>query len=289
MFDKTRLNFLWFILGTMIFFLAASWLNIGTLVFSKSQVPNWFLTLLCLVTVWKIADLGREFVHRSRREAKEDIQTQKSQYQREKTPGGAVVWMFTGQPRHYACPLCFEDSIQILHEQGETDGYFECPKCKCYYLIRPAIPTNHDVTLPSYSRRRSSNERALTVLEAVGRGWDKEECGSGQDISRVQGHALYAAIRQAKAQPGSAEEFTRRIHEGTLPIVSNLAGFKAYYVVYGDDDLVTTVSIFEDQTAAEECNSRMMDWIQQHGGSMMAGPLLALVGMVIVHQGRREP
>ena len=88
------------------------------------------------------------------------------------------------------------------------------------------------------------------MLEAVGRGWDKEGWGSGQDIARVKGHTLYAAIRQAKAQPGSAEELTRRVHEGTLSIVSNLAGFKAFYVVYGDDDLVTTVSVFEDQTAA---------------------------------------
>ena len=99
---------------------------------------------------------------------------------------------------------------------------------------------------------------------------------------------MYMAIRQAKAQPGSAEEFTRRVNDGILSIVSNLAGFNAYYVVYGDDDLVTTVSIFEDQTAAEECNSRVIDWIQQHVGSMIAGPLLALVGTVIVYQGRKE-
>jgi len=287
MFDKIWLDFLWLILGTMIFYFVSSWLSIGALVFSKSQVPNWFLTLLCFVTVWKIADFGREFVYRFRREAKEDIQTQKSQYRREKTPGGAVVWIFTGQPRHYACPLCFEDSIQILHEQGETGGYFECPKCKCYYLIRPAVPTNVDLEFPSYSRRRSRNEKALTVLEAVGRGWDKEEWGSGQDVARVKGHTLYAAIWQAKAQPGSAEELTRRVHEGTLPIVSSIAGFKVYYVIYGDDDLVTTVSIFEGQMAAEECNRRMMDWIQQNVGSMMAGPLMALAGTVIVHKGRR--
>ena len=281
-------NKIWLILSISIFYFAVSWFSIDAVVFSTSQVPNWFLTLLCLVTVWKIADFGREFIYRARREVKEDIQTQKSQYKREKTPGGAVVWIFTGQPRHYACPLCFEDSIQILHENGETDGYFECPKCKCYYLIRPAIPTNDNVQLPSYNRRRARNERALTVLEAVGRGWDKDKCGSGQDVSRAQGHPMYMAIWQAQAQSGSAEEFTQHVNDGTLPIVSNLAGFKASYVVYGDDALVTTVSIFEDQTTAEECNRRMMDWIQQHGGAMMAGPCQALVGMVIAHKGQRE-
>jgi len=127
------------------------------------------------------------------------------------------------------------------------------------------------------------------VLEAVGRGWDQEEGGSGQGVARVKGHTLYAAIWQAKAKPSAAEELTRRVHEGTLPIISNITDFKVYYVVYGDDDLVTTFSVFEDQTAAEECNRRMMDWIQQHVGSMMVGPLMVLVGTVIVHKGRREP
>jgi hypothetical protein len=44
---------------------------------------------------------------RQQLKAKEDWENQKSQYQLEQTAGGAVVWVFTGAPKHYACPSCF--------------------------------------------------------------------------------------------------------------------------------------------------------------------------------------
>ena len=43
---------------------------------------------------------------------------------------------------------------------------------------------------------------------------------------------MYAAIRQAKAKTGTAEELARRIKEGAIPIISDVDGFRAYYVVY---------------------------------------------------------
>ena len=41
---------------------------------------------------------------------------------------------------------------------------------------------------------------------------------------------MYASIRQGKAKPGMAEELTRRIKEGAIPIISDVEGFRAYYV-----------------------------------------------------------
>ena len=46
---------------------------------------------------------------------------------------------------------------------------------------------------------------------------------------------MYAAIRQGKAQAGMAEELARRIKEGAIPIISDVEGFMAYYVVYAPD------------------------------------------------------
>ena len=43
--------------------------------------------------------------------------------------------------------------------------------------------------------------------------------------------SVYAAIRQGKAKTGMAEEVARRIKEGAVPIISDVEGFKAYYVV----------------------------------------------------------
>ena len=61
---------------------------------------------------------------------------------------------------------------------------------------------------------------------------------------------MYAAIRQGKAKTGMAEELARRIKEGAIPIISDVPGFRAYYVIYAPDDTVTAISIFDDYAGA---------------------------------------
>src|SRR5271156_6248879 len=94
---------------------------------------------------------------------------------------------------------------------------------------------------------------------------------------------MYAAIRQAKAKPGHAEELTRTIKEGAIPIISDVPGFRAYYVVYAPDDTVTAISIFDNFAGAEESNRRGLAWIEQNLTPLMAGPATAVAGPVIVH------
>jgi heme-degrading monooxygenase HmoA len=42
---------------------------------------------------------------------------------------------------------------------------------------------------------------------------------------------MYAAIRQFKAKPGSADALAERI-KGAVPIISEVSGFMGYYVIY---------------------------------------------------------
>ena len=49
-----------------------------------------------------------------------------------------------------------------------------------------------------------------------------------------------------------AEELARRVKEGAIPIISDVPGFKAYYVIYAPDDTVTAISIFDNHAGAEE-------------------------------------
>src|SRR5215475_3088080 len=94
---------------------------------------------------------------------------------------------------------------------------------------------------------------------------------------------MYAAIRQAKARAGSAEELARRVKEGAIPIISDVEGFIAYYVVYAGDDTVTAISIFNNHAGAEEANRRALAWIDQNLGPLLATPATAVAGPVIVH------
>ena len=94
---------------------------------------------------------------------------------------------------------------------------------------------------------------------------------------------MYAAIRQAKAKSGSAEELARRIKDGAVPIISDVDGFRAYYVVYAGDDTVTAISLFNNFAGAEEANKRALAWIEQELTPLLAGQVTAVAGPVIVH------
>ena len=69
---------------------------------------------------------------------------------------------------------------------------------------------------------------------------------------------MYASIRQGKAKPGMAEELTRRIKEGAIPIISDVEGFRGYYVVLCARRCRDAISIFNDYAGAEESNRRAM-------------------------------
>src|SRR5213595_2311039 len=94
---------------------------------------------------------------------------------------------------------------------------------------------------------------------------------------------MYAAIRQAKAKTGTAEELTRRIEDEAIPIISDVEGFMAYYVVYAPDDTVTAISVFNNHAGAEEANRRALAWIEQNLTPLLVGPATAMAGPVIVH------
>jgi hypothetical protein len=94
---------------------------------------------------------------------------------------------------------------------------------------------------------------------------------------------MYAAIRQAKAKPGMADELARRIKKGAISIISNVPGFMGYYVVYAPDDTVTAISVFNDFAGAEESNRRALAWIEKNLGPLLDGPASATAGPVIVH------
>ena len=93
----------------------------------------------------------------------------------------------------------------------------------------------------------------------------------------------YAAIRQGKAKADMPEELKRTIKVEAIPIVSDVPGFKAYYVIYAPDNTVTAISIFDDCAGAQESNKRALTWIEKNLAPLLTGPATAVAGPVIVH------
>ena len=96
---------------------------------------------------------------------------------------------------------------------------------------------------------------------------------------------MYASIRRAKGKPGSIAEAIQKTEQGFLPILSQVPGFVAYYLVDLGDDTVATVSIFQDKAGAEESSRRAQDWVKGSLAPLMAGPLEIIgVGEVVVQK-----
>jgi hypothetical protein len=93
---------------------------------------------------------------------------------------------------------------------------------------------------------------------------------------------MYAAIRQFKAKPGSADALAEKI-KGAISIISDVSGFMGYYVVYAPDDTVTAISVFNTVAEAQESNRRALAFIEDNLGPLVIGHASATAGPVIVH------
>ena len=93
---------------------------------------------------------------------------------------------------------------------------------------------------------------------------------------------MYAAIRRGKCKPGMAGEFAKRVKAGALPAMKKMDGFKAYYLVAGADDTIIAVSLFTNKTVAEGSTQKLMPWIKENLGPLLASPTEATDGEVVV-------
>ena len=93
---------------------------------------------------------------------------------------------------------------------------------------------------------------------------------------------LFAAIRRAKVKPGMAGEFAKRVEAGALPVMQKMDGFKAYYLIFGDDDTVIAVSLYSNKAVAEGSTQKLMPWIKENLGPLLAAPTEAIDGEVAV-------
>ena len=92
----------------------------------------------------------------------------------------------------------------------------------------------------------------------------------------------FAAIRVAKLKPGMAAEFARRVEAGALPVIRQMEGFRAYYLVAGSNDTAIAVSVFASRAVAEASTPKLMPWIKENLGSLLATPTEPIDGEVLV-------
>jgi len=93
---------------------------------------------------------------------------------------------------------------------------------------------------------------------------------------------LFAAIRRGKVKPGMAAEFAKRVEAGALPVMKQMDGFKGYYLVSCGDDTIVAMSLFTNKSVAEGSTQKLMPWIKENLGPLMASATDPADGEVLI-------
>ncbi len=97
---------------------------------------------------------------------------------------------------------------------------------------------------------------------------------------------MYVAVRRYKVKAGSMDEIIRSVSEGFVPLISQASGFMAYYAVDAGNDIVFSVSIFQDQAGADESTSLAADYVKQNLAALVEGPPEIIAGEVKTYKAK---
>ena len=92
---------------------------------------------------------------------------------------------------------------------------------------------------------------------------------------------MYAVIRHHKVHGNQVNELARQGKEDFVPIIRKMPGLVSYTIIT-NEDLVTTISVFEDQSAAEESTRKAIAWAANHVTDFEV-PTEVIQGNVIAH------
>ena len=97
------------------------------------------------------------------------------------------------------------------------------------------------------------------------------------------GHA-FLTIRQYQFAPGrTMAELAPLIENGFMPIMGRVPGFLDYYLVETSDGVVS-ISVFADETGAEESTRRAADFVRQNLTGFYLGPPTVTTGSIWLHE-----
>ena len=94
---------------------------------------------------------------------------------------------------------------------------------------------------------------------------------------------MYATVRRYEGGT-DPKETGRRVNEGFVPIISQIPGFVALYLVDAGDGMMISTSVFQDQAGAEESNRKAADYVRQNLTQLLPKPPKITAGEVVAYK-----
>jgi hypothetical protein len=139
----------------------------------------------------------------------------------------------------------------------------------------------HETAIHRFAQLELAGE-TKTSLQAVEAQLMWPPSGAVHPIAENDSGHGFAAVRLGKLKPGAGAEFANRVRSGALPVMQQMQGFKGYYLVLGANDSVIALSLFADKSVAEASTPKLMPWIKENLGPLLASPTEAIDGNVVV-------
>jgi hypothetical protein len=92
---------------------------------------------------------------------------------------------------------------------------------------------------------------------------------------------MYAAVRRYDGVTDT-KEVARQVEEHFLPILREMPGFVAYYVVDAGDGVMVSTSVFEHQATEEQSSWRAGEFVAQYIAPLTPNPPQITAGDVVV-------
>ena len=94
---------------------------------------------------------------------------------------------------------------------------------------------------------------------------------------------MYVAVRRVEGVTDS-QKVGQIAKEGFVPIISEMPGFVAYYLVDAGDGVMVSTSVFEHKDAEEQSTFLAGEFVAEHLAPLMPNPPQVTAGEVVAYK-----
>jgi hypothetical protein len=92
---------------------------------------------------------------------------------------------------------------------------------------------------------------------------------------------MFSSVGMYTVERGTVEYLTERVREGFVPLERRMNGFKGYYLINSDPEVLITISVFETAEGALASNEMAADLIKTNVLGSRTGAPEVIIGDVL--------
>ena len=93
---------------------------------------------------------------------------------------------------------------------------------------------------------------------------------------------MVITVRSRTMRPECVDSIMLKLNQEFVPIIKKQRGYVSYYVIDSGNDIVTAISIFEDEATSQASNRLAEAWVKENIGPMVPGSAEIISGLVKV-------